>query len=92
MSQKTLKSKKKPNLDKSIAAYTRQKNQEAFSVLNSKTIKMQLQKADDADLDDAEEDIDEMVYKPHVFNKPPRDNIADENNQYENFYYDLNSS
>lgn len=33
-----------------------------------------------------------MVYKPHVFNKPPRDNIADENNQYENFYYDLNSS
>lgn len=31
-----------------------------------------------------------MVYKPHVFNKQPRDNIADENNHYH--YYDLNSS
>lgn len=41
---------------------------------------MQFQKADDADLDDHEEDIDEMVYKPHVFNKPPRDAIGDENN------------
>jgi len=83
-------------LDKSVAAYTRIKNQEVFSknVLNSKTIKSQIQfqKADDADLDDHEEDIDEMVYKPHVFNKPPRDAIGDENNQYDNFYYDLNSS
>jgi hypothetical protein len=34
-----------------------------------------------------------MVYKPHVFNnRPPRDAIGDENNQYDNFYYDLNSS
>jgi hypothetical protein len=52
-----------------------------------------VKKTDDADLDDAEDDIDEMVYKPHVFNnKPPRDAIGDENNQYDNFYYDLNSS
>lgn len=93
MSQTTLKSKKKPNLDKSIAAYTRQKNKEVFNknILNSKTIKNQIsfQKADDADLDEADEDIDEMVYKPHVFNKPPRDAVGDES---DNFYYDLNSS